>query len=294
MEPVTDWILLWRQLVEAHSRGRANARYGANARQGRYGELAQEDEDVWLAKARAYHDHVQERWSEPDASREAIAAYLAANPETTVIDVGAGTGAWTVFMARRARHVTAVDPSPSMLAVLRENVAEAGLDNVTVIDGAWPEVAVEPHDVVFCSHALYGVADLPAFVRGMEAAAQARCYLLLRVPTPDGVMAEAARRVWDQPHDSPNFQVAYNALLQMGIFPDVQMEDEGHWTPWTSPSLEDALANVKRRLGLPDPSDHDAFLRDLLERRLRREGDAYLWPRAMRSALVSWGVTGNK
>jgi hypothetical protein len=123
--------------------------------------------------------------------------------------------------------------------VLRENVAEAGLQNVTVIEGAWPEVAIAPHD-------------------------------------------------------SPNFQVAYNALLQMGIFPDVQMEDEGHWTPWTSPTPEDALANVKRRLGLPDPNDHDAFLRDLLARRLRREGDAYLWPRAMRSALVNWDVTGNR
>jgi hypothetical protein len=71
------------------------------------------------------------------------------------------------------------------------------------------------------------------------------------------------------------------------------MEEEGHWTPWTSASLEDALGNVKRRLGLSDPSEHDAFLRDLLARRLQREGDVYVWPRAMRSALVSWKVTGN-
>jgi SAM-dependent methyltransferase len=282
---------LWQQIVEAHNRGRTLAQQGKPRNNAE--KLSPEDEDVWLAKARTYHEHVKERWSEPDASRDAIAAYLAANPETTVLDVGAGTGAWTVFMARRTRHVTAVDPSPSMLAVLRENVAEAGLDNVTVIEGAWPEVAVAPHDVAFCSHALYGVADLPSFVRGMEAVARARCYLLLRVPTPDGVMAEAAEHVWGQPHDSPNFQVAYNALLQMGILADVQMEDEGHWTPWTSDSLADALGNVKRRLGLPDPSEHDAFLRGLLARRLRREGDAYLWPRAMRSALVSWDVAGN-
>jgi ubiquinone/menaquinone biosynthesis C-methylase UbiE len=142
-----------------------------------------------------------------------------------------GTGAWTVLLACHARHVTAIEPSPAMREVLGQNLVDEGLHNVAVVEGAWPEVEVEPHDLALCAHAMYNVADFPTFIRRMEAVTRRICVLLLRAPTPDGVMAEAATRVWGQPYDSPNFQVAYNALLQMGIFPHVLMEDTGLWKP---------------------------------------------------------------
>lgn len=276
MELVTNWLELWRQLVEAQREGwRIEGRT---------------DADVWRAKARAYHETVMRRWATPDSSRDFIAADLSVHGSDTVVDVGAGSGSWTVFLARMVRHVTAIDPSPAMLEVLHENVAAAGLSNVSVMEGGWLQVDVAPHDVVFCSHAIYGTADIQAFVRKMEAAARRRCYLLLRTPLPNGVMAEAARRIWGQPYDSANFQVAYNALLQMGVCANVVFEDSGCWQPWTSASLDEALADAKRRFGLEATSEYDAFLWDLLDRRLVREQEQLVWPSATRSALVYWDV----
>lgn len=277
MQTVPDWLFLWRELVETHARGRKR-------------ENPDPPSDVWRKRARAYHKNVQRRWAEPDSSRTFIGDDLARHPDDTVLDVGAGTGAWTVFLARRARRVTAVDPSPAMLAVLQENVAAAELTNVSVVQGRWPEVAVEPHDVALCSHALYGVADFRAFVERMEAAARRRCYLLLRIPLPDSVMAKAAKQVWGQPYDSPNFQVAYNALMQLGIFANVLIEDTGLWDPWVNDSLGEALCEVKQRLDLIDDDTHDAFLRDLLARHLSEENGQVVWPRGTRSALVCWDL----
>jgi len=233
---------------------------------------------------------VQRRWAEPDSSRDFIAADLKQHPGETLLDIGAGTGAWTVFLAQYARSVTAVDPSPAMLDVLRENVAAAGLPHVAIREGGWPEVDVPPHDVVLCSHALYGVADFAAFVGRMAATARRRCYLLLRVPTPDSVMAQAARHIWGQPYDSPNFQVAYNALMQLGIFANVLMEDSGLWKPWTNASLDEALADIKRRLDLVNDATHDDFLRNLLARHTTEIDGQVVWPRGTRSALVYWDV----
>ena len=190
------------------------------------------------------------------------------------------------FGAKPGQTVTEFIASSNQITFL----ADGGIDNVAIVEGKWPETKVEPHDIVFCSHAMYGVADFAAFVHAMEAAATQRCVMLLRAPTPNGVMAEAARRVWGQPHDSPNFHVAYNALLQMGIFADVRMEDTGLWRPWVNHTIDDAMADVKRRLALPDESEYDAFLRDLLERRLTKTDDGYEWPRGVRSALVTWEV----
>ena len=277
MQSIPDWLCLWRELVEAQAQGRAQAKVDAHP-------------DVWQAKARTYHEAVQHRWTKPDSSRDCIAADLDQHPGDTVLDIGAGTGAWAVFLAQRARHVTALDPSPAMLNVLQHNIADAGLNNVAIVEGGWPETDVVPHDVVLCSHALYGVADFAAFVRQMEATARRRCYLLLRIATPDGIMAQAARHVWGHPYDSPNFQVAYNALLQLGIYASVLLEDSGLWRPWTHASLDEALAEVKRRFDLVEDTTHDAFLRDLLARRLTEVDGEWIWPRGTRSALVYWDV----
>lgn len=49
-----------------------------------------------------------------------------------VVELGAGTGRLTVPLARRARHVHAVDGSPQMLEVARRRLAAEGLGNVAL------------------------------------------------------------------------------------------------------------------------------------------------------------------
>jgi hypothetical protein len=107
-------------------------------------------------------------------------------------------------------------------------------------------------------------------------------------PSLDGVRAEAARHIWGQPLDSPNFTIAYNILLQVGIFANVLMEDTGLWKPRTSESLEDALGSMKRRFGLLETREYDDYLMDLLRRRLTWQDNRYIWPREVRTALVYW------
>ena len=82
--------------------------------------------------------------------------------------------------------------------------------------------------------------------------------------------------------------MAYGALLQIGLYPHVLMGDPDQWPPWTSASYEDALAEIKRRFALESPSDHDAFLLDLLKSRLTVRDEKYVWPQEVRSALVYW------
>ncbi len=277
MESIPDWLTLWRELAEAHAHNYPQAS-GAAA------------PDAWATRARSYHESVQQRWAQPDSSRDFLAADLRQHPHNTVVDIGAGTGAWAIFLARHARQVTAVDPSPAMLEILRENVAASGLTNITITEGGWPTVTVPQHDVTFCSHALYSIADFTALVRKMEATARRRCYLLLRVFLPHSIMAQASQRIWGQPYDSPNFQIAYNALLQLGIFANVLLEDSGLWQPWTNANLDEAFAEVKRRFGLEQDTTHDQFLRELLRQHLTEVAGRVVWPRGTRSALVYWDL----
>ncbi len=274
MEKIPDWNSLWRELVEIKARS-------SKSRAARSSQ-----EDIWENRAIEFKEGVRRRWESPDSSRDFILSQL--DPEATVLDIGAGTGSWSALIARYAKHVTAVEPSPAMIRVLRESLAAESIANVSVVQGSWPDVSVEPHDFSLCSHAMYGAPDLSAFVLKMASATRRMCFMILRAVAPDGVRAEAAAHIWEQPIDSPNFTIAYNILIQAGIYANVLMENTGLWNPKASSSLEEAFQSMKRYLGLEESDIHDGYLKELLQRRLTWDGSRYLWPPDVRSALVYW------
>ncbi|OGO06839.1 MAG: hypothetical protein A2Y73_03330 [Chloroflexi bacterium RBG_13_56_8] len=273
MEHITNWTALWRELVETRYRSRHSE--------------SKADQDSWRERARHFDAAVKRRWAEPDSSRRFILSQIDEN--CTFLDIGAGTGAWAVALAPKTRRITAVEPSPAMIEVMRENLAAEGIENVDIVQDAWPDAEVGVHDLSLCSHAMY--ADFPRFIQRMIESTARTCFLLMRAPVANGVMALASRRVWGHPHDSPNFIIAYNILLEMDIFANVLMENTGTWGAWTNETMESAFDEIKTKLGLEGPSEHDDYLKGLLCERLTYQDGQYVWPPSMRSALVYWDVT---
>jgi SAM-dependent methyltransferase len=278
MEKITDWALLWRQLVEVKDSIPSGEHTGGSVK-----------EERWQRKAAEYDGATRKyRPQDPGPISDLLASRVAAN--STVLDIGAGAGRWTMFFAPRANRVTALDSSPSMLGLLRHNVAAENLHNVTIVQGSWPEAVVEPHDVSLCAHAMYWSRDLMAFVERLIEVTRRSCYLLLRTPRLDGVMAGAARRVLGQPHDSPNLVIAYNVLVQMGLCPNV-LVDPAPWKQWSNASLEEALSETKRRLRLGDlASEHDEYIMNLLKQRLTYRDGRWVWPADTYEAVLYWDV----
>lgn len=246
--------------------------------------------DQWHGKADNFDQRVADRWKEKDSSRTFVMQTLQEFPDATVMDIGAGSGAWVSLMSPLAKTVTAIDPSASMLARLKKRVADEKLINISIVNGYWPQVqdSTAKHDVSFCSHSMYGAEDLPEFINAMQAVTKKRVILLLRAPKEDGLMAQAAKLVWGHPFDSPNYQIAMNILWEMGIFPNVIMEEDHLWKPWSHTSLEEALIEMKNRLGLFENQEWDTQLLELLKSNLVNQTEGYVWPSAIRTALLYW------
>jgi ubiquinone/menaquinone biosynthesis C-methylase UbiE len=79
----------------------------------------------------------------------------------TVLDFGAGTGQFAMPAARRFAHVTAIEISTAMVAVLRERASAAGLTNLDCAQSGFLSYqhSGPPADGIYTRHALHQIPD---------------------------------------------------------------------------------------------------------------------------------------
>ncbi len=80
---------------------------------------------------------------------------------STLLDMGCGTGTFTLAVAPHCGRVIAVDVSNAMVDHLTSSVAERGIVNVEVVQAGFLSYRHEgdPVDVVFCRNALHQLPD---------------------------------------------------------------------------------------------------------------------------------------
>jgi SAM-dependent methyltransferase len=111
----------------------------------------------------------------------ALLRELGLNETSTLVDLGAGTGALALVVAPLCRRVVAVDVSAPMLANLRAQAARRGLDNIEFVQAGFLsyEHRGAPADFVYTRNALHHLPDF------WKAIALARIAAILR---PGGVL----------------------------------------------------------------------------------------------------------
>jgi 2-polyprenyl-3-methyl-5-hydroxy-6-metoxy-1,4-benzoquinol methylase len=237
----------WKQRIEAHNEQTRRAR----------GDV--EYADLWSALAERFRD-------DPHRKDDAVVNYLSGwlTPESTVLDVGGGAGRYALPLALRAKHVTVVDPSPSMLEHFRASATEAGITNVSAVQAGWEEAEVEPADVVLCANVVYGVADIEPFVRKLASHAKERVAIVLFMDAPLSRMSP----IWEAVHgekriDMPALPELLPVLWEMGIYPNVQMLDELRGGTRTAPGLEAAIGMARHFLYIQPGSEKERRLREV-------------------------------
>lgn len=105
-------------------------------------------------------------------------------PEDEVLEIGAGTGHYTVMLARRCARVTALDAAPEMAGYLRRLAAREGLGNVGTGVARLPdEVGPSgPFDGVVCLGVLGYVGDLDAGLRALAGRLTPGGWMLVSLP----------------------------------------------------------------------------------------------------------------
>lgn len=163
---------------------------------GRPGWLLDETASAGRENLDAGHVSRYDAKEDADATAEvALLQRLGLDERSIVVDLGAGTGQFTVAVAGSCARVVAVDVSPPMLTLLRTKAAAANATNVEVAHAGFLtyEHAGAPADFVYSRYALHHLPD------AWKAVALTRIHRMLR---PGGVL-----RLWDvvygfDPHEA--------------------------------------------------------------------------------------------
>src|SRR6266496_800738 len=115
----------------------------------------------------AAYDNFMGRFSVPLAP--VFADFAGVAPGQRVLDVGAGTGALTMELARRGATAVAADPSPPFVIALRSRFPDVEVQEAPAEDLPWPDAsfdaALAQLVVTFMRDAPAGVAEMHRVVR---------------------------------------------------------------------------------------------------------------------------------
>lgn len=118
--------------------------------------------------AKSFDDPARDAWQMPARVIEA----LALKPGQKVADVGAGTGYFSVRLARAASapKVFAVDLEPKMVEHLTKRAAAEGLKNITAVQASTTSPNLpEPVDVVLVIDTYHHIGNRPAYFAALKA-----------------------------------------------------------------------------------------------------------------------------
>ncbi|GAB3579965.1 hypothetical protein GCM10027445_49410 [Amycolatopsis endophytica] len=203
-------------------------------------------ESPWVLPQRVFTRRVDRQLTAPATpTHESVLSGLPGS----VLDVGAGAGAASLPCAQVISRVTAVDTSTGLLDEFSRRARSLGLPH-RVVEGRWPDVDVEPADVVVCAHVLYNAPDLERFVTALTAHARRRVVVEVAEAHP----LTTLNPLWRHFHGierptGPTADDAAAALRELGLDPEVV-----RWRKEAKPEYAhfDELVDVtRRRLCLP-------------------------------------------
>src|SRR5579872_132632 len=145
-------VELWKEIIDARAAQMDAA----------YARLGRTSADFWDRRARNFH-HTTHASTPSDPFFLRLQREV--TTETTILDVGAGTGRFALALAPQARLVFAVEPNVTMLDYLRCDAAALGIGNITCYQTTWQDAPANlSADIVMCSHVLYPIRDIVPFL----------------------------------------------------------------------------------------------------------------------------------
>lgn len=258
---MTDWAKVWTEQYEAGSRFK------------QVGDCA----SLWESKERALEFLNMSR--ENPERIEQVLSRLPITNSSRILDIGAGPGTLAIPFAERALHVTAVEPSPGMVAVMEDLAREKNLSNLTIVQKRWEDINPELDltglfDIIIASYSL-GMPDINTAIDKMNMVSNGQIWLFWFAGTTP--WEQHMERLWPKIHNDsyqhgPKADVLYNVLYQKGIYPNMTVHEMKYQKKYSS--LDHMISEMRNQVGCSEK--YDPLIRSYISDKIRIDGDSIM------------------
>lgn len=201
----------------------------------------------------------------------------------TIIEIGCGTGKFTLPMAKYSKEIVAIDFSKHMLSVIKKKIQNNNIDNIVTKWGKWEDVNINKVDTIFNVNAIYRMWNIKDSIIKMDAHAREKVVLVwtLQRSMFDSVFLELG-----MPGVRTNSDYIYiqNILYELGI--DANTEFLRITKPVIYRSKEEIYGAFKEDAKDLLISD-DEFV-EVLNRNIHKDNDCYIYNAKLKVAFIHW------
>jgi len=207
-----------------------------------------------------------------------------------VLDIGCGTGTYTLPLAKRVNHINALDSAKDMLNKMMENSMRQGINNITPIHKSWYQCKYYKNfELVFTSFCP-AIRDTASLMRMHRASNRFLCYVTA-VEEVD-IFKEIRRDLWQIITGKPfghykSFDVIYpfNFLYLKGFMPCLKFLSHNHFY---EDSVENQIKQQESFFGLFNELDYEKtklIIRKYLKRRFK---DGVIKANITKKTAIMW------
>lgn len=206
----------------------------------------------------------------------------------SVLEIGCGSGNFTLRMAAYADRVLGVDMSPAMLAELEARVRAVGCANVRTIASKWEAFSgTERFDYLVSVNSLYRICDIESALRKMDALAKRGVILIRTIQKP--FLSPLYESCSIACRECRDYRLLPCLLWKMGVQANVE------FVPYARSKTYADLAAVEREmtadLGEADFSGHAGRLQEAFAKAADRGAQGYTITMRRTAAFIYWRKT---
>ncbi|MDR1713231.1 MAG: methyltransferase domain-containing protein [Coriobacteriales bacterium] len=223
-------------------------------------------------------------------------------PGEQVLDVGCGSGTFSIPLASAGHEVVAMDVSSGMLDKLRTLIDRDALSNIRIVQGGWdddwPGLGILPKsvDVAIASRSLLTL-DLVGAIEKLNATARRRVCVTLGTESFPFIDVRVVQAIGREHHVTGDYLCALNCLYQLGIKAELRLIGQPRRDVYVS--RESAWESISHRcdgLTAKEAKRLHRFLDEhLIAWEYEQDGQTHTgvakdYIRDMRWAFISWST----
>ena len=253
-------------------------------------------ESSWMDDIAQQANTVNEYWDDQspgynsghDAYRSPVVERLDKyiDTTTTVLDIGAGTGALTLPLAKKVKKVVSIEPSAGMLDYLKNAASKENIENIEFINNTWEDANISgQYDIIVCSHALYFITDMKKSLQRMIDMTGKYLFLMIGIHESNDRYGGIWKIIKGTPYKpGPDYINIYNLLREMGWYPEVQIIP----TTMECSDLDEAVKLATSHFDDSDVLAKKDAIRSYISQYIQQESDGmFRWKDSFKSALIS-------